>query len=94
MLRAGADALKLFPAEAAGPAVLRALSAVLPAGTGVLPVSSIDASNMAAWQQAGAAGFCIASAIDRAGDHPQAVAAKARGLVSALARHERQEGSA
>ena len=32
MLEAGADALKLFPAEAASPAVLRALRAVLPAG--------------------------------------------------------------
>ncbi len=38
MLAAGADGLKLFPAEAASPAVLRALRAVLPAGTAVLPV--------------------------------------------------------
>ena len=48
MLAAGADALKLFPAEAASPAVLRALRAVLPPGTAVLPVGGIDASNMAA----------------------------------------------
>ena len=48
MLAAGADGLKLFPAEAASPAVLRALRAVLPAGTAVLPVGGIDASNMAA----------------------------------------------
>ena len=57
MLAAGADALKLFPSEAASPAVLRALRAVLPAGTAVLPVGGIDASNMAAWRAAGAAGF-------------------------------------
>ena len=43
MLAAGADGLKLFPAEAAGPAVLRSLRAVLPAGTAVLPVGGIDA---------------------------------------------------
>ena len=47
MLEAGADALKLFPAEGASPAMLRAMRAVLPAGTMVLPVGGIDASNMA-----------------------------------------------
>ncbi|MBX6373903.1 MAG: 2-dehydro-3-deoxy-6-phosphogalactonate aldolase, partial [Acetobacteraceae bacterium] len=40
-LFAGADALKLFPAEAASPAVLKALLAVLPKGTPVLPVGGI-----------------------------------------------------
>ncbi len=74
MLAAGADALKLFPAEAASPAVLRALRAVLPAGIAVLPVGGIDASNMAAWQAAGAAGFGIGSAIYRAGDSAATVA--------------------
>ena len=63
MLAAGADALKLFPSEAASPAVLRALRAVLPGGTAVLPVGGIDASNMAAWRAAGAAGFGIGSSI-------------------------------
>ncbi len=86
MLGAGADGLKLFPAEAVSPAVLRALRAVLPPGTAVLPVGGIDASNMAGWRQAGAAGFGIGSAIYRPGDSPETVAAKARGLVSALGR--------
>ncbi len=86
MLAAGADALKLFPAEAASPAVLRALRAVLPAGTSVLPVGGIDASNMAAWRAAGAAGFGIGSAIYRVGDSPETVGAKAHALVAALAR--------
>ncbi len=84
MLAAGADGLKLFPAEAASPAVLRALRAVLPPETAVLPVGGIDASNMAGWRQAGAAGFGIGSAIYRPGDSPETVAAKAHGLVSAL----------
>jgi 2-dehydro-3-deoxyphosphogalactonate aldolase len=86
MLAAGADALKLFPAEAASPAVLRALRAVLPPGTAVLPVGGIDASNMAGWQAASAAGFGIGSAIYKPGDSPETVAAKAHGLVSALRR--------
>jgi 2-dehydro-3-deoxyphosphogalactonate aldolase len=85
MLAEGADALKLFPAEGASPAVLRALRAVLPAGTAVLPVGGIDASNMAAWRAAGAAGFGIGSAIYRVGDSPATVGAKAHALVAALA---------
>jgi 2-dehydro-3-deoxyphosphogalactonate aldolase len=84
MLAAGADALKLFPAEAASPAVLRALRAVLPSATAVLPVGGIDASNMAAWSAAGAAGFGIGSAIYRAGDSAETVAASAHALVAAL----------
>jgi 2-dehydro-3-deoxyphosphogalactonate aldolase len=83
MLAAGADALKLFPSEAASPAVLRALRAVLPAGTAVLPVGGIDATNMAAWRAAGAAGFGIGSAIYKPGDSPETVGAKAHALVAA-----------
>ncbi|MEA2739674.1 MAG: 2-dehydro-3-deoxyphosphogalactonate aldolase [Acetobacteraceae bacterium] len=82
MLAAGADALKLFPAEAASPAMLRALRAVLPVGTMVLPVGGIDASNMTAWRAAGAAGFGIGSAIYKPGDTPAVVDSKALALVA------------
>ena len=84
MLAAGADALKLFPSEAASPAVLRALRAVLPPGTAVLPVGGIDANTIPAWRAAGAAGFGIGSAIYKPGDSPETAGAKAHGLVSAL----------
>jgi 2-dehydro-3-deoxyphosphogalactonate aldolase len=84
MLAAGADALKLFPAEAGSPAMLRALRAVLPPGTAVMPVGGIDASNILAWQAAGAAGFGIGSAIYKPGDSPETAGAKAHGLVAAL----------
>jgi 2-dehydro-3-deoxyphosphogalactonate aldolase len=83
MLAAGADALKLFPAEAAMPPVLRAMRAVLPPGTAVMPVGGIDASNMAAWRAAGAAGFGIGSAIYKPGDTPAIVTEKARRLIAA-----------
>lgn len=78
-LRAGAHALKLFPAEMAPPAALRALLAVLPAGTRVLPVGGIGTGSMGAYRAAGAAGFGIGSALYRPGDsaaqvHMQAVA--------------------
>ena len=84
LLAAGADGLKLFPAEAANPAVLRALRAVLPDGTMVLPVGGMDAGSIPAWRAAGAAGFGIGSAIYRPGDEAATVGAKARGLVAAL----------
>ena len=84
LLRAGADALKLFPAEAASPAVLRAHLAVLPRGTAVLPVGGIGVDNLGMWRAAGAAGFGIGSALYRPGDAPDVVGARARDLRAAL----------
>jgi 2-dehydro-3-deoxyphosphogalactonate aldolase len=84
MIDAGADALKLFPAEGASPAVLRAIRAVLPQGTMVLPVGGMDATTIPAWRGAGAAGFGIGSALYRPGDTAADVEAKARALLDAL----------
>ncbi len=85
LLKAGADGLKLFPAEAASPAVVKAMLAVLPKGTAVLPVGGIEAGNMGPWRAAGAAGFGIGSAIYKPGDTPEVVAGKARALLAGLA---------
>jgi len=85
LLKAGADGLKLFPSEAASPAVLKALLAVLPKGTPVLPVGGIGADNIPAWRAAGAAGFGIGSSLYRPGDTAETVAGKARALLGALA---------
>lgn len=84
LLEAGADALKLFPAEAGSPAMLRAIRAVLPPGTLVLPVGGMDAASIPAWAAAGASGFGIGSAIYKPGDTPAIVAGKARTLLAAL----------
>ena len=85
LLAAGADAIKLFPAEAASPTVLQSIRAVLPGGTMVLPVGGIDAGNLANWRAAGAAGFGVGSSIYRPGDTAAVVVEKARLLVRALA---------
>jgi 2-dehydro-3-deoxyphosphogalactonate aldolase len=90
LLAAGADALKLFPAEAGSPAVLRALRAVLPSGTAVLPVGGIDTTNIPLWMAAGAAGFGIGSAIYRPGDDAKTVSDKASALMAALATQQRR----
>lgn len=84
LLAAGADGIKLFPAEAASPATLRAIRAVLPPGTAVLPVGGIDAGNMRPWLDAGAAGFGIGGSIYRPGDTAAIVADKAARLVAGL----------
>ena len=84
LLDAGADALKLFPAEAVSPAVLGALRAVLPPGTAVLPVGGIGPATLAPWRRAGAAGFGVGSSIYKPGDTAADVRVKAEALMRAL----------
>jgi 2-dehydro-3-deoxyphosphogalactonate aldolase len=62
-LDAGADALKIFPAELIGPRVLKAWRAVLPKDLALLPVGGIEPGNMAAYVAAGANGFGIGGAL-------------------------------
>lgn len=82
MIGAGADALKLFPAEAFTPAILRSLKAVLPEHIPVLPVGGIRPETMAEWYAAGAAGFGIGSYLYKPGMTPAEVEERARSLVS------------
>jgi 2-dehydro-3-deoxyphosphogalactonate aldolase len=76
-IEAGANALKLFPAEGASPTVLKAMRAVLPPTMRVLPVGGISPDNIAVWHKAGAAGFGIGSALYSPGLVPEDVAARA-----------------
>jgi 2-dehydro-3-deoxyphosphogalactonate aldolase len=76
-IEAGANALKLFPAEGASPTVLKAMRAVLPPTMRVLPVGGISPDNMAVWHKAGAAGFGIGSALYSPGLAPEDVATRA-----------------
>ena len=85
-LGAGAHGLKLFPAELASPAVVKALLAVLPKGTPLIPVGGIGADNLAAWRIAGAAGFGLGSSLYKPGDDASTVRAKAAVIVSAFRR--------
>lgn len=77
-LDAGATGLKLFPAEMATPAVVKALRAVLPPNTLLLPVGGITPQNMASYSVAGANGFGIGSALYSPGKAVTAVAEAAR----------------
>lgn len=82
-LDAGARALKLFPAEAASPAVLKAIRTVLPAGTAVLPVGGISPTTMAPWHAVGAGGFGIGSALYSPGVTPEVLAERAAAFIAA-----------
>ncbi len=82
-LRAGAHALKLFPAEMIGPSVVKALRAVLPPTVPLLPVGGITPDNMAAYRQAGASGFGIGSALYRPGRSAEQTAQAAQAFIAA-----------
>ncbi len=87
LLHAGADAIKLFPAEVLGIPMLLALLAVLPKTAIVIPVGGIQADNIAPWMSAGALGVGAGSAIYRPGDDAAAVESKAKALVDAARKY-------
>jgi len=84
-LAAGADGLKLFPAEAANPTVLKSLRAVLPAAVPVLPVGGIGPDNMAPWLAAGAQGFGLGSSLYKPGMTQAELAARAAACMRGYA---------
>ena len=82
-LAAGADALKLFPAEALAPAVLKAWRAVLRPPVALLPVGGITPEGIAAYAAAGASGFGLGSALYKPGDSAAGVARQAAAFMQA-----------
>lgn len=83
-IAAGASGLKLFPAEAATPGVLRAHRAVLPPELAVLAVGGITPEGMAPWRDAGAQGFGLGSALYKPGMAASEVGERARAFIAAL----------
>jgi 2-dehydro-3-deoxyphosphogalactonate aldolase len=80
-LAAGADALKLFPAEALPPPVVQAWRAVLPRELRLIPVGGITPQSMAAYVAAGAGGFGIGSALYKPGLSAPEVAERANAFA-------------
>jgi 2-dehydro-3-deoxyphosphogalactonate aldolase len=83
-IRAGATALKLFPAEAASPAVLKAQLAVIPREVPILAVGGIKPDNMRPWLDAGASGFGLGGGLYVPGQSAEETLAKARAYVEGL----------
>jgi 2-dehydro-3-deoxyphosphogalactonate aldolase len=84
-MAAGASALKLFPAEPAAAAGLRALRAVVLPSLPIFPVGGITPTNMAGFMAAGASGFGIGSSIYTPGMTADIVAQRAAMFVKAWA---------
>ena len=84
-LAAGATGLKLFPSEMIPPAAVKALRAVLPGDTLLLPVGGITKGNMAGYRAAGANGFGIGSALYQPGMDTATVEQNARDFAAAWA---------
>jgi 2-dehydro-3-deoxyphosphogalactonate aldolase len=85
-IRAGATALKLFPAEGAGPAVLKAHLAVLPRDVPLLIVGGIKPDNMQPWLEAGASGFGLGSGLYKPGQSAAETLDKARAYAAGVKR--------
>ena len=83
-IAAGAHALKLFPAEAAPPAVVKAQRAVIPRSTPLLVVGSVTPDKMAGYFDSGADGFGLGGALYRPGQRAEQVLKQGRAFVEAL----------
>lgn len=84
-LAAGADALKLFPAEALPPTVVKAWRAVLPPDVSLFPVGGIRPDGMGPYLAAGATGFGLGSALFKPDLQINRIAENAHAFVAAYA---------
>lgn len=82
-LAAGADVLKMFPAEQLGPQVLKAWRAVIPPAVPLVPVGGITPARIAEYAQAGASGYGLGSALYKPGMSAADVDERARAFVAA-----------
>ena len=85
-IAAGANALKLFPAEAASPAVVKAQKAVLPKDVPLIVVGGVRVDNVVDWLEAGADGFGLGSGLYKPGQDPTVTLDQAKAFAGAVRR--------
>lgn len=83
---AGAHSIKLFPAEAASPKVLKSQKAVLPEDVPVIVVGGVTPQSVPDWLDAGADGFGLGGGLYKPGQDARTTLEKARAYVAALKR--------
>ena len=83
-LQAGAHGLKLFPAEGASPAVVKAQKAVLPRHVPLLVVGGVKPDTMRPWIEAGAQGFGLGGGLYQPGQSAEETGRKARAYVEGV----------
>ncbi|WP_454858480.1 2-dehydro-3-deoxy-6-phosphogalactonate aldolase [Rhizobium binxianense] len=91
-LAAGAAGLKIFPAEAISPPVLKAWRAVFAKEVPLMPTGGITPEAMALWVKVGASGFGIGGNLYRPGKSLDEIRSDAVSFVSAW--HKAVEASA
>ncbi|MFD2207004.1 2-dehydro-3-deoxy-6-phosphogalactonate aldolase [Kiloniella antarctica] len=85
-LKAGADILKIFPADTLGVPFIKAISAVLPSGTPICPTGGVTAENMHTFMDAGVYAMGMGSALYKTGRSKEDVGVQATKLVKAFER--------
>lgn len=83
-IESGAHGLKLFPAEAASPALVKAQRAVLPRGLPLLVVGGVAPDTMRPWLEAGADGFGLGSGVYKPGMSAAEAGERAAAYVAGL----------
>ena len=83
-IEAGAHSIKLFPAEAASPTVVKAQKAVLPKEVPLIAVGGVTPQSIPEWRAAGADGFGLGGGLYKPGQDAQATLTKAREYVAAV----------
>ena len=81
---AGAHTIKLFPAEAASPKVVRSQKAVLPKDVPLVVVGGVTPDSIPGWLDAGADGFGLGGGLYKPGQDPTTTLDKARAYVAAV----------
>jgi 2-dehydro-3-deoxyphosphogalactonate aldolase len=84
-VKAGARALKLYPASSFGPSHIKAVKDVLPKDILVYAVGGVGAANLEPWIKAGIAGIGVGGELYRPGYSAQEVGQKAAALIAAWA---------
>ena len=85
-IRAGAHSIKLFPAEAASPAVVKSQKAVLPKDLPLIVVGGVTPESVGGWMEAGADGFGLGGGLYKPGQDARTTLDKARAYVAAVRR--------
>lgn len=84
-MEAGADIVKVFPGEAFGPKILKAIKGPIPQAK-LMPTGGVDVSNAAEWIKAGACAIGVGGALTggaKTGDY-RAITEKAKEFVAAV----------
>ena len=85
-IRAGAHTIKLFPAEAASPKVVKAQKAVLPKDVPLIVVGGVTPESIPGWLDGGADGFGLGGGLYKPGQDARTTLEKARAYVAAVRR--------